>query len=416
MTMQAPTSGIPDPILRRIGVALHENRLDDFKDLLRSHPLYVRYSDGRPIWLTSAAQSGQLEAVRFLIDEFGVGVNELKDPNLRHETALNIACYSGHSCVVEWLLDHGADMSLGLPGQVACFPLFSAARHDFVDIVKLLVERGANTNFVWNGQNALMEADCYGAKRVVQYLRSIGVRDLREITPPDYSTVHQKTRDIIARECGPIGNWEHRLPGTPEVVLHVAGPREQASTKYLFTVGLSDLSLPVEGVDGVQGFVTELKIPLPEDWPLDQRSQNESRWNWPIREVERIVNQLRATRVWPHINRASFPNGNPPQPLVEGTELRGWVVIRPDETHQMPDYRYLILQLLLPVYHEEAEMFLREDGDQELLCRFNFHKVPLDVDPSRPNLGTERYEIPDDYFEYEDDEGDDDDSSGQCVN
>lgn len=413
MTPQAPRSGGPDPILRSIGATLREKRVDDFKRLLRSHPVYNRWPDGRPMWLTNAAQYGRLEAVRFLVEEMEVGVDELEAPKLLAETALNIACYSGHAHVVEWLLDHGADMSVGLPGQVACFPLFSAARHDFVDIVKLLIDRGANTNFIWNGRNVLMEAECYGAKHVVQYLRSIGVRDLREITPPDYPTVHKKVRDIISRECGPIGNWEHRIPGSPEVLVQVAGPKEPGNSKFLFTIGLSDLSLPVEGIDGVQGFVTELKVPVPENWPLDQHSQNESRWNWPIRELERIVNQLRTTRVWPHINRAIFPNGDPPQPLVEGTSQHSWVVFRSDDVHQMPDYRYLVLQLLLPVYPEEVEMFLQKSGDEELSCRFHAHKVPMQVNPDRPNLADEQYALADDYFEYEDEE-DEHDSGGQC--
>ena len=186
---------------------LHAGDAQSFERLIRERPEFLRRPDGSEAWLMEASQLGVLPAVQALV-ELGIDVNESRDQNDPTEVALGIAAALGHVDVVEWLLNHDAEVNIKWKGQQTCFPLFGAARHGHVEIVKLLIDRGANTDFIWNGRNVVMEASTYGKKEVVEYLKSIGIPDLREITPPDYPASHE----LITRICpasveNGIGVW-----------------------------------------------------------------------------------------------------------------------------------------------------------------------------------------------------------------
>lgn len=154
----------------------------------------------------------------------------------------------------------------------------------------------------------------------------------------------QELLKIVSEKYGQLGDWTAEFAGQPNVVVRVAGPKEPGTPKCLFTIGLSDIKLDIDG-GGVM--VTELIVPLPAEWPLDSQSQQEARWNWPHRELERIVNLARSTRRWPHEKKAIF-HGDPPQLLVTGSRLSGWVALCPTADHQFADYRIFDLHLLFP--------------------------------------------------------------------
>ena len=81
-------------------------------------------------------------------------------------TALRYAICGGHYDMVVMLLDRGADPSNGL-GQ--------AIQKNRLDIVELLIARGANVN-AKSGYNSspLQLAEGYGDKQIVQFLKSKG--------------------------------------------------------------------------------------------------------------------------------------------------------------------------------------------------------------------------------------------------
>ena len=103
-----------------------------------------------------AAHQGNLPAVKALIqagedvDEIG---NHYRDPHTlsgpdRHvpeQTALQLAATSGHSKVVGFLIDEGANLHLkgGIEKRTA---LFCACCHEHVECVRLLVEAGSNVD------------------------------------------------------------------------------------------------------------------------------------------------------------------------------------------------------------------------------------------------------------------------------
>jgi len=84
--------------------------------------------------LLEPARLGDLEKVKRLIQQH-VRVNAM---NCNHQTALFLACESGHTEVVQYLLDSGASVDLGAK------PLIAAVRNNHYDCVKLLLQHNAD--------------------------------------------------------------------------------------------------------------------------------------------------------------------------------------------------------------------------------------------------------------------------------
>jgi hypothetical protein len=176
----------------------------------------------------------------------------------------------------------------------------------------------------------------------------------------------------------------------------VCGPASESDGKTLFTTGLSDIIVQLPNDSSV---ATELSLSLPVDWPLDDAALKDPRWNWPVVWLERIVRQTRETLKWPARDAALFMNGDPPQPLAPGTNLSGWVCLQSTTgSHQMPDYRYISVRGMFPIYTEEQALIAAE-GSQALVRRFAAHNVPQQVTPDRPNMADPKYAVPDDWDE-----------------
>lgn len=119
------------------------------------------------------AMNDQIVMLTLLSEEIGVEINAPKDETTS-EGALDEAAGEEAINAVRWLLDHGAKIHHQIDGKTRCFALSSAAFGGQLEIVKLLVERGAEINAVWAGSNALSLALMSGEEVVVHYLRSQG--------------------------------------------------------------------------------------------------------------------------------------------------------------------------------------------------------------------------------------------------
>jgi len=90
-----------------------------------------------PTPLVAAVDAGSSEMVTLLLDA-GAEVNA----NLHWGTALMVACARGSADLAKVLLSHGAQVNLARPGRST--PLEAAAHGSHVEVVELLLSRGAD--------------------------------------------------------------------------------------------------------------------------------------------------------------------------------------------------------------------------------------------------------------------------------
>jgi len=375
--------------IKRISGLFHYGTLNEFITELKHHPEYLRHEDGTDLWLWQAAMDGKLGHIQALID-LGLGVNDSQsnDPpeseSYAPEGPVVQAAADGHLEVVRWLLDRGAQINFVVQGKTRCWAIVDAATKGHLDVVKLLVERGADFKSTWNGINAVTQAAFYGQKEVRDYLRSLGAKDVREIHPPNYPVAHKRWIKHLG-EFGPVDDWSLEIPGAPRVTLRLAHRDPEGRSKTLFTVGLSDHPLPSLTDDFT---CTELIMVLPADWPLGEDALNDPRWNWPIEWFKRIVDQVRQTDHWLK-TPSFFMNDDPPAPLAPGTQLCGWLCLQvPEGALTVPDYREISMKSLTPIYAEE-ERLIREQGHEVFIEKMIEHNLPTYLDPHRINLGLE---------------------------
>lgn len=135
-------------------------------ELLREYtvPLEVKDNSGNtPIFM--AATLGQMDAVRFLIDE-GANINAKAEFG---GTALYQACFNNDLDVVKILLDHGADVQISTH-EGNWSPLEVA--YDYPKILRLLVEKDVDYKRVSSGATALWRAARDGYVESVEILLS----------------------------------------------------------------------------------------------------------------------------------------------------------------------------------------------------------------------------------------------------
>ncbi|KAK8017828.1 hypothetical protein PG993_014154 [Apiospora rasikravindrae] len=94
--------------------------------------------------LQTAAAQGHMDIVIDLLER-GANVNAFtKNPNFAQGTALQGACEAGRLDIAELLFEHGADPNLG--GGDEGPPIIAATKHNEEDILRLLVNKGAELN------------------------------------------------------------------------------------------------------------------------------------------------------------------------------------------------------------------------------------------------------------------------------
>ena len=181
----------------------------DFPGSMDGPHLEERPELRKDVLLKFAAEYGNLECARSLVEEFGADVNAGFAGTER--VALNGACREGHAKIVQYLLGRGANPNSTANGCLACYGLMHAASKGFPDIAKLLVEHGGQINAP-NAFGMTPLAYCAGAmlatvpdpseagkRAVYEYLRSVGAKLPVELTttlpqPPSDSEPKPKSK------------------------------------------------------------------------------------------------------------------------------------------------------------------------------------------------------------------------------
>lgn len=377
----------PDEIIPQINRAIESEDFESARNLLEQHSQFLRLKNGCDTWLSSAARSGQLEAVKFLVD-YGIGVNEQNHPNMPDGPIYDAAC-EGHSEVVRWLLEHGAEIHTERDGKIRCMPLLGASRKGHFDVVKVLVEHGADVNATWQGVNAYMNARDFGFDEIAEYLKSKGARDIRETAPPDYESAHAQIVQHLAGPSNDSFEWIAELSGDPEIRIGQAVVKDEdlEPRRELFTVGLSDRRLPTERDEFT---CAELRIHLPESWNIEAES-------WPLEWMKRIAADIRGGESMPPEGQF-YLGDDPAAPLAQDVGFSGWVVMFEEGAcYQLPDYRWVTILDLQAIFPEEVEL-IKTGGTESFAYRLGNAGISQVLDPKRPNAIT----LPDPYEEFDD--------------
>ena len=161
-------------ILRMVRLCLIVCALPFFGGCWGRHPIH------------KAAYEGDLEKVKEIIE---MDPNEISVKDVRDFTPLHFASAKGHSEIVKFLLNHGADIESEMFDRET--PLLVAARfagHGKYETIKTLLEHGAKVNHKdKHGRTALHYAAMYSGKEVINLLISYGAdvnaKEEYQITP-----------------------------------------------------------------------------------------------------------------------------------------------------------------------------------------------------------------------------------------
>lgn len=180
--------------------------------------------------------------------------------------------------------------------------------------------------------------------------------------------------------------------------VHVVPPRPGRDFFTLVTSGMSDLPMNTPGQLASQRFA-ELLICLPPDWPLptDGRIEGsaleDERHYWPIRWLKALARLPHEYSTWLGPGH-TVPNGDPPAPYVDGTDLCCLLVMAPAclepeaWTLKRPGHAVHFFALW-PLHRAEMELKL-EQGLEALLDRLEALgpdglATVERIDPARPN-------------------------------
>jgi hypothetical protein len=171
--------------LRQFGALYDRNDLPGMREHLTRHPEIFQVERRRQFWLRQAAAADNVGMMALFV-EFGGDIHQPKGTGSppAPEGVIEEAAHTGAVTTARWLLDHGAKINFRLdefPGESRCMPLTHAIIGGHLELVKLLVERGADINANWGGYTPLSYAVMYGKKEIESYLRSRGALEPDEL-------------------------------------------------------------------------------------------------------------------------------------------------------------------------------------------------------------------------------------------
>lgn len=351
-----------------------------------AHLEYFIETDQLQEILHEAAKRNEVDVVRLLIEKGAHLVAPVEGSN--EEDVLTVAVDYGSDNVIRWCLQQGVRLNRRIRGMIRCDSMIAAVTKGRLDIVRLLVAHGADFNAVWIDMNALSYAMMYNRREIVDYLRSVGAKEPRELmavkepSQPQGMLAHfekhlGKSRDLALTEVA---------GGTPPLAIHAI---DTAESIVLFTVGMSDRPMSVpKGAEEYR--YAELMIHLPKNWPLTPESLGEKRHAWPINWLRRIARHPFDHQTWLGGKTCVIANGEPPKPLAPYTKLSCLFLLAESGEFgrsTLPDGRRVVVYSIYPIFTEERDLE-RSKGTAHLLRLFEQNAIDTIVNVNRGNVAT----------------------------
>ncbi len=391
------------------------------RQILLAHPgsVHEYYAGGSLLHI--AAEYDNVDMMQMLVD-LGLDVNvpDLTSP----EGPIDAAATHNSMKAARWLLKRGAKINFEVNGETRVSALAGASYQGYLDMVKLLIEHGADINAVWGDppMNSLAFAVMYGKKEVEEYLRLQGAKLPEELQAEKEAEEEAESPRALTRRFRiggpeeeeaatedeapgtpifehiraawglPAGTVQEIVPGDPSIKIHhVPALLMVRDHHVLITEGMSNQAMKVpKGGEGYR--YAEMVIYLPADWPLrDAKKMAEAKYAWPVEWLRKIARWPHEHKTWLGGECAIIANGEPPQPLAPNVKFTCIMAHQePGEAGMaiLPDGRRVVFYFLTPLYTEERDLE-KTQGLVELLRRLHEIRDDATVDIHRPNVALE---------------------------
>lgn len=260
--------------------AFDNNQLEEIRRAFDAYPALAQHHDvmGSTTWVIAAVTDGQRELLEFFISR-GCNVNATEGNG--GTSAITQAIHK-HPELLPLLFKHGADPNL--PKTRTLLSAINAGENR-LELVKLLVENGADVNLVFDlygDPDSLFTAVQFAEPypEIVAYLKSKGAKTVPQlraegklVTPenePEMDEPPSRPGHVIEwfeKNIGPLGkeSLTEIIPtsGVP-LTIHVVPATTKRPYITLFTAGMSEEPLDVTAENKEYEYA-ELFIQLPKD-------------------------------------------------------------------------------------------------------------------------------------------------------
>lgn len=344
--------------------------------ILEEHPPFLHQRVGRNSWIELAGRYGSIPVIEFLINA-----------GLEPTPALGDAVRYDRVDVARWLLDRGAQIVP--PSAEWGGPLLVAVATGSLEMVQLLLERGADPNASWGSPplSALGDALVRGRTEIAEVLLAHGATPTASAPESPVTPCEEIVRHVAAR-IGPVEplSIQEIVPGEVAVSIHLVPPAPGHGYLLLFTTGMSDLPLTVPAGREEDRYA-ELVLLLPGDWKVNLDSLADPRTGWTIEWLRRAAHFFHEQRTWIGPGYGIMVNGNPPQPIAEHLPFDSLLLFHPrTDTAQLrlADGRMIRFYTVYPL-HPDERLLETHQGPAALLERLAPQASFPIIDVHRPS-------------------------------